>query len=54
LVSDNGAPQLWRQEAKIPLKDEHPTSNIQHRMMNKRTNIEQRMVIEEKNDKAKV
>jgi hypothetical protein len=28
--------------------------NIQHRMMNKKTNIEQRMVIEEKNDEAKV
>ena len=28
------------------------TSNVQHRMMNKKTNIEQRMVIEEKDDEA--
>jgi len=28
-------------------KDEHRTSNVQHRMMNKK-NVEQRMVIEEK------
>jgi hypothetical protein len=35
-------------------KDEHRTSNVQHRMMNKKTNVEQRMVIEEKDDEAKV
>jgi len=28
--------------------------NVQHRMMNKKTNVEQRMVIEEKDDEAKV
>ncbi len=33
-------------------KDEHRTSNAQHRMMNKKTNVEQRMVIEEKDDEA--
>jgi hypothetical protein len=35
-------------------KKEHRTSNVKHRMMNKKTNIEQRMVIEEKDDEAKV
>jgi hypothetical protein len=38
----------------VVLKDEHRTSNIQHRMVNKKTNIEQRNVIEEKNDEAKI
>jgi len=38
----------------VVLKDEHPTSNIQHRMINRKTNIEQRNVIEEKDDEAKI
>jgi hypothetical protein len=36
------------------LKDEHRTSNIQHRMMNEKTNLEQKIVIETKDDEEKV
>jgi len=35
-------------------KEEHRTSNVQHRMMNKKNNIEQRKVIKEKDGEAKV
>jgi len=35
-------------------KDEHRTSNVQHRMMNKKTNLEHRVVIGEKYDEGKV
>jgi hypothetical protein len=33
---------------------EHRTSNVQHRMMNKKTNIEQRMVIEKKDEETDI
>jgi len=38
----------WVLGSKVYLQDEHRTSNVQHRMMNKKTNVEQRMVIERK------
>jgi hypothetical protein len=31
-------------------KDEHRTSNVQHRMMNEKANVKQRMMIEEKDE----
>jgi hypothetical protein len=44
----------WKDCVRFTEKDEHRTSNVQHRMMNKKTNVEQRMVIEEKDEEAKV